>query len=80
MYSVVNVKEITMTFGDLKALVENFEALGENVQLVIHHPDTGRLVDFHLHDVSVVGRDDKHKQTAITGCKEKVMLCYVSYD
>jgi hypothetical protein len=69
-----------MRFGELKALVANFEALDDNVEVVMNDPETGRLVNLHLHDASVVGRDDKNKQTYITGCKEKVLHCYVSTD
>jgi hypothetical protein len=69
-----------MTFGDLKALVGNFEAVDDNMKLVVTDPETGRLVELHMHDVSVVGRDDKNKECAFSDGYEKVMHVFVSTD
>lgn len=67
-----------MTFGDLKALVANFEAVDDNMKLVVTDAETGRLVELDLHDASVIGRNEKNKQASVSDAHEKVLHVYVS--
>jgi hypothetical protein len=69
-----------MTFGELKALVANFEAVDDNMEIVTTDNVSGCLVKLSLGNVAVVGRDYKNRMTSITGCGAKVLHCHVLVD
>jgi len=69
-----------MTLGELKALVANFEAADDNIEIVTADSETGRLVNLDLHGTAIIGRDSKNKLCMLSDANEKVLLCYVSLD
>lgn len=70
-----------MTFGELKALIANFEAVDDEMKIVINEANTRKLVELDLHNAeyyaSVIGRDRNNNQVPISNANEKVLRVHV---
>lgn len=68
-----------MTLGELKALVANFEAADDDIEIVTVDMETGRLANVWMSSPEIVGIDEKKKQTSVEN-GNKVLRVFITID